>query len=209
MKSPTVLFLLAASSALGQGTFQNLDFEAAVVPNLPSDQAAFIPFTNAFPGWMGYAGTNQIQATVALYNGYSQGAAVDSLIDGHTAVYSNNVISGNYTAVIQAGAVGPPEFDAATAIAQTGLIPASARSLRFDGYQVTADMLLTLNGHPVPFVALGFGPNFTTYGADISAFAGQTAELRFTSLPTHNTFASFFLDDIQLSNIEIPQTRHP
>src|SRR6266566_5233969 len=67
-----------ASSVIGlaQGTFQNLDFESAVVPVLASDQPAFVPFTNAFPGWIGYSGTNQF--SVALYNGYSLGAALVS-----------------------------------------------------------------------------------------------------------------------------------
>jgi len=199
-----VIGLVIAIAADGQGTFQNLDFESAIVPTLPPDQTAFIPFTNAFPGWS--VGTNP--AAVAGYNGISVGAALVSIIDGHTADYSNRVISGYFTAVIQSGNVSPPLTYGPASVAQTGLIPATAQSLLFAasgfaGY--TSNFFVTLNGQNVPFTPLGAGPNLVTYGADISAFEGQTAELRFTSRPGSNPFTTVFLDDIRFSDLAIPE----
>src|SRR5437773_8684938 len=60
------------------------------------------------------------------------------------------------------------------------------------------------SGVTVPFSAIGVGPNYTIYAGDIQPFAGLTGELRFTEQA-----ASFgpglILDDIQFSNISIPE----
>src|SRR5437016_11927926 len=77
-------FCLGAAAAPlvadGQGTFQNMGFESAVIPPPDSNQPFLIPFTNAFPGWTGYAvGTNQFSA--AGYNAISVGAALASRVD--------------------------------------------------------------------------------------------------------------------------------
>ena len=202
-------WLCAASSTPAQSSFQNLDFEAAVVPNLPPDQTAFISFTNAFPGWTRYVDDTNL-AGVAGYNGISIGAHLVSLVDGHTFFYSNRVIEGYFTAVIQSGDANPPVYDGPAAIAQTGLIPASARSVLFSasaGTEIT-NFFLALNGQGVPFFPLDAGANFVTYGANISAFSGQTAELRFTSRPSaNNLFTTVFLDDIRFSDMTIPEPR--
>src|SRR5437870_210517 len=65
-------------SGSAQGTFGNLGFESAIVPYLPPGQSAFVEFTNVFPGWTGYYGTNV--ADSAIYNSISLGAAFASLI---------------------------------------------------------------------------------------------------------------------------------
>src|SRR6266568_1131411 len=108
MNKTKLLFAFTSLCALcvadGQGTFQNLNFESAIVPSLPSDQPAFVPFTNAFPGWYGMYGTvPPTRAADAAYNGISGGAVELSLFTRTTATYSNFVIGGNYTAAIQAG----------------------------------------------------------------------------------------------------------
>jgi len=197
--------LFAPRGAHAQGTFQNLDFESAVVPSLPPGQTQFIPFTNAFPGWN--AVTNP--GAVALYNGISIGAAMLSIIDGHTAGYSNDIIGGYFTAVLQSGNVSPPQTYGPASLFQAGLIPIAARSLLFSasgfaGYNT--NFFLAIDGQNVGFSAISAGTNFTTYGADISAFAGQTAEVRFTAQPGANgPFTTVFLDDIKFSDLSIPE----
>ena len=55
-----------ALTALGQGTFQNLDFEAARVVFVATDVYSFIATLNALPGWTAFSGTNQL--SVVAFN---------------------------------------------------------------------------------------------------------------------------------------------
>lgn len=194
--------LTQLSSARGQGTFQNLGFEAVSI--VPPNQSGFFTFVQVFPSWIGYAGTNQ--ATQALYNGVSVGGALISLI-GPYAPQSNSVVSG-YTAVLAAGSDGSGLVS--VAIAQSGLVPASAQSLRFSVgsasvVNVASDLSVTLDGQDLPFYFLATGPNYTTYGSDVSAFAGGLGELRFTERPISWPFAKAYLDNIQFSSEPIPE----
>jgi len=210
MKSPTVFLLLAASSALAQGNFQNLDFESAVVPNVPPDQFVYpISLTNILPGWTGYYNTNQGQ--FGSYNGVPMSRVNIGLVDGHTSYYSNFVIEGYFTAVLQTGNVNPPLTYGSAGIGQTSLIPGDARSLLFDARMLegfTSNVLATVNGQVLPFTQVSAGANFIRYGIDISAFAGQTAEIRFTAEPGFglpDPYTGVLLDNIQFSSSAIPE----
>src|SRR5438105_3523438 len=95
-----------SSSALCQSTFQNLGFEDADLSAIPPGQATFLPFSQVFPGWVGYYnGTNV--ASEAVFNGVSLGAPLLSLISRSTQFYTNSVIAGSYTAVLSAGNLPP------------------------------------------------------------------------------------------------------
>jgi len=104
----TTAFFLSASSLLapGQGTFQNLDFESAV---LVSAGAPFVQFASAFPGWTCTIGTNVIGA--ALYDRAALDSSAISIIRfklGRVPGFSfGRVIEGKFTAVLQAGVSGP------------------------------------------------------------------------------------------------------
>src|SRR5436190_4030066 len=50
MKASALILLLAVSSSLAQGTFQNLDFESATIVPIPGDYLQRVEFTSAFPG---------------------------------------------------------------------------------------------------------------------------------------------------------------
>ena len=67
--------------------------------------------------------------------------------------------------------------------------------------------MVTLGGQQLSLTVLGSGANYTLYGADIQAMAGQTAELDFTLLAQNphvdNNYA--FLDSIQFSNQPVPE----
>jgi hypothetical protein len=60
-----VASLLLTFQAAGQGTFQNLDFEAAQISS--TDPGVPLQFSAAFPGWTGYIG-GQVQTTTYLNN---------------------------------------------------------------------------------------------------------------------------------------------
>jgi hypothetical protein len=193
-------------NAFGQGAFQNLNFEGANgLPNLSPGDTAFVPMSNALPSWTGYLGTNQTSG--ALYNGVSDGGTLISLI-GRSSDFSNNVIGGSYTAVLSAGDSGNQSMPySSVAVAQTGLVPGPALSLRFDASgNVVGYMVVTFGGQNVLFYPLSAGPNYEVYGGDISGFAGQTGELRFTENPTtSNPFGTAFLDNIVFSTSPVPE----
>lgn len=90
MNSHFLRALFAASafalSAPAQGTFQNLDFEAARVVFV---EGQYIDASSALPGWMAYSGTNQLSQIA--FNFYTHADAVE--------LYGSNalVIGGNFT----------------------------------------------------------------------------------------------------------------
>jgi hypothetical protein len=200
--------ILAASTvglaAQGQGTFQNLNFESGSVPNVPSDQPVFINAIAGLPGWTAYVGTNQVAQV--LYNGISSGGALVGVVDRHTAYYSNNVIEGNFTATLDSGYNPNDGIVESAAIAQPGVVPGTARSLVFSAGGHVSPLLVTFNGQNLPFILLSTGPNYQTYGADISAFAGTSGELRFTEQPiAPPVWPIAYLDNIQFSSQFIPE----
>jgi hypothetical protein len=195
------LWLASALGAVAQGTFQNLDFESPNADNLTND---FVAFSDAFPGWTGWLnGTNQ--TSLAGYNIVSVGTALATIITP-TAPYGfgSYAIDGNYTATIVAGEFGPLVGIVSTAIAQTGAIPPSARSLRFSASGLVQYLSVSFNGVNVPFSPVGTGPNYGLFAADVSQFAGQSGELRFTeqAVPIEPLVV---LDDILFSPTAVPE----
>jgi len=103
---------------------------------------------------------------------------------------SRDVLDGNYSVGVSIG----------NSIRQTGLIPADAVSLLFLGPRpgwVVYSVQVSINGQNLPYKGISVSTDSTLWGADISAFAGQTATL---------TFSGFGLfDDIQFSPELIPE----
>ena len=58
-----------------------------------------------------------------------------------------------------------------------------------------------MDGTVLDVVPLATTPNYTLYGADITAFAGTTVDLRFTAL----LGGSLYLDDIRFSSQLVPE----
>jgi hypothetical protein len=150
-----------------------------------------------------------------LYNDAALDSSAISIIDhGYTGVFTGagGVISGNFTAILQAGLGGASGTPADTAIAQTALVPASAQSLQFKAYapgflSPLIPLVVTLGGQQLSLTPLASGANYTLYGADIHALAGATAELDFT-VPAGNPHVNnnyVFLDSIQFSTVAIPE----
>jgi hypothetical protein len=183
-----VALLLSVAGAMGQGTFQNLNFEQANVPDVPPRQfGSDMLVSNGVPGWTVYLGG--IPQSSMLHNNVSLGAA-EIAING-PQWFAAQLLEGNYTVSLQPSTAGPPT---AAAIGQLGLVPQTAESISF---YANGQFLVTFNGQQIPLAGLGSGPNYTILGGDISAFAGQTGELLFQG--------GGLLDAVQFSNLPIPE----
>lgn len=187
----TVAVLLAwMRSANAQGTFQNLSFEDGVYVPIPDDPFGRVQFSSAMPGWAGYLGETPIDWI--LFNFLF-------LNDAGIAIWGPNqpqagLFHGQFYLVLQNSFPVPT---VSPAIAQIGTVPAIAQSIRF--YLAQGDMVVSFNGQEIPLSVLGSAPTGNLYGGDISAFAGQTGELRFRGVG--------YLDHIQFSAEPIPEPR--
>ena len=210
----SVLFWLGWISVLWAQAFQNLDFESATLSPPPTGPGGVF-FAPAFPGWSGFAGTNQLDT--ALYDRTFLDSAGISIIDTNPlppGVFGE-LIDGNYTVVLQAGnypPFGPPPIGPAdVSLSQTGLVPAGTKSLSFyarpsslavSNFTVSlGGVNLTLISSPVP------DTDFNFYQANVSAFAGLQEELKFTLLAQNPHVSNRYLslDDIEFSPLAIPE----
>jgi hypothetical protein len=204
----SIAIALCVRDVRAQGTFQNLNFESANnLPTVSPGQTAFVPATNALPGWAVYEGG--AQESQVLYNGISLGAPLVTLVGPNTGPpgSGHSALVGNYSATIDDGEGG--SGPASAAIGQTAVIPGSARSLTFlasgDIADTAGSLAVTFNGQNLAFVPLAPGPNYEQYGCDISALAGQAGELRFAENPVGIPIGVTYLDDIAFSAQSLPE----
>jgi hypothetical protein len=188
---------LCCLSAQAQGTFRNMDFGLIS----PFTQPGSAPASSAMPFWTVYLGTNQYPDVD--YNRLSFGSA-DVGILGNDYKYATT-IPGHYTAFLLAGTYGLPLVSAA--IAQTGQIPPDAMSLLFvaNGSPANDNWNVTIGGQTIPVTQLSqASPGYYLFGANISQFAGQTEELRFTA-NVGIGLGSLFFGEIQFSSSPVPE----
>ncbi len=200
MKLIYILFLevhFCALSVYAQGTFQNLDFESAY-PNIqPSSPSGQYPVTTLLPDWTVYLGTNQ--QTQMGYQLISFGATFVSLLNTNS-IYGFSSISGQYSVLLQGGVDAPD-----ASISQAGLVPAGTESIQFEALAGAGPLFLSLGGQNIPVLTLGTGPNYTLFGGDVSAFAGQTAQLEFSAPEGYNGNNNWTIDNIQFSPNSVPE----
>ena len=203
--------LCAGVPAQAQGTFQNLGFESASLVPISANAVQFAP---AFPGWTGTIGG--VQQTGALYNDISLDTSAISIID---RCWSNpfgglgGLIQDNFTAILIAGLTSGPfgRQPVDVTLAQTGLVPVGTESLQFKAYAVYSSpsdpFAVTLGGQTLSLIPLQSGANYTLYGADIHALAGQNSELDFTlfAQSPHMGNNYLYLDSIQFSDQTVPE----
>ena len=195
----TAALLSLAEMGFAQG-FINLDFESAKM--VPAG-GYYVQFDKAFPGWTGNVSL-ALSNTIALD---SSGISIINSGFNNYGLIAGGVIQGNYTAILQAGMGGD------TSLSQTGLVPASAQSLQFDALQAVdgasaiIPFQVTLGGQPLSLIVISNMLNYTLYGADVSAWAGQTAQLSFTVFAEnpHLDNQYLYLDAIQFSSSPIPE----
>jgi len=187
----TITFLIVWQNAQGQG-FVNLDFENAAVTPV-SGNPGHIVASDAILGWTAYLGGNP--QTIIGYDTVSLGGAAVFLEDANAPSGGGPLpIQGNYSMLLQGSTASTPT---AASIGQTGQIPVNSLSLMFWGY--SSDV--SFGGQTLSLVVLGSTPNYNIYGADISAFAGQTGQLLFTA----QSGSEDIIDNIQFSPSAVPE----
>jgi hypothetical protein len=198
-----LLLLLGVQPSFGQ-VFWNFNFESAYIPS-GTQSSSFLPISYALPGWSGSVGTNP--ATQVLYNDLTGGTAEICLLGLNGDYFSNSVIAGQYTVVLQTGEATTSTAVSAS-IAQTGLVPIGSLSLQFWAVTDPADLAVTFDGQNIPIVPLTPGPSYyelQEYGGDISQYAGQVGQLQFSAEPNDFPFANVYLDSIIFSTSPVPE----
>jgi hypothetical protein len=201
MKNPSAVMIVGAivlawiSSGLSQ-SFVNLDFEDSIVT---SSQPAWwfagdtgmanVPSWTEFNGW---GDANYSDGASVIYNNQTLDSPNVSLWD---ASYPNPAIEGNFSLFLYGGDVS--SYTNGASMGQTGQIPLTAKSITYWGNRLQ----VTFNGQMLLLYAISNAANYTIYGADISAYSGQTGELLFTA-PFRN---SGMLDNIQFSSTPLPE----
>jgi hypothetical protein len=189
--------LLGASCATGQGTFQNLDFERATIAPTPVGGGTYpADPAQCFPGWT-VGGSGQYLAV--MYNDLSLGAPAICLM-GPT--FPNSVgytpLQGSYSVLLyydNPSIVPPPT------LSQTGLVPATARSINFLVGNGETGGAVSMNGVNIPLVPIPGG----RLAGDISAFADSVAQLTFSISPSRVGDNGMYFDDIQFSTSVVPE----
>jgi len=193
-----VILLCSVRIGCSQG-FINFNFEGATI--VPDPASPYYPnavnASDALPGWtvVGLISPNDI-----LYNDISLGATSVSLQGANGSFPS---LDGAFSVNLYGGV---PTSPTGASISQTGLVPLNAASLRFIAQGVSfggGPLLVSLGGQNIPFSAISTSPNYTMYGGDISAFAGQVKQLMFTAPQGANNY--WTIDDIQFSVNPVPE----
>jgi hypothetical protein len=202
------LVVLTANLILALGTcaqdFHNFGFEGAYYSPVGGNPL-LVYASQALPGWKAYYGTNR-QGTV-FWDSPSGGSTCISVLS------SSSALEGQFSVLLQGGRYGAPEaveyMDAS--ISQTGTVPSDAQSLQFKAHPGWRPLTVSLDGISVPFLPLSVEANYTVFAADVSAFAGETVELRFSALspdpfgPANN----WTLDSISFRPESIPEPAVP
>ena len=200
------LVLIATISrfvASGQG-FLNLDFEQTSLP--PNGPPGTVSTTSGLPGWEVSIGG--VPQSTILYNNATLGDSSVAILGKGNSV--NAVIDGNFSVALTGGAYpGDSSIPADAAISQTGLVPSNARSILFASYSRGngfPNLSLTLNGQSVDLTLVSTSSNYSLYGADVSPFAGKSANLTIAAPSNYPLgFGVFGLDDISFSPNTIPE----
>jgi hypothetical protein len=188
------LVTIEIASVSGQD-FANLDFESArIIPLYTNGPDVYIAATNALPGWTAWFGTNH-PLTVIPYN------VPAAVLLPPVGLYGSNaaIPSGNFGVFLQNGS-----------ISQTGLIPTNAASLLFDAQSpFSTPFAVSLGGQNLSYMAISnalnsSGYGYTIYSANISAWAGQVVNLRFSGWPG-GIWPGGILDDIRFSSTPVPE----
>jgi hypothetical protein len=185
--------------------FQNLDFEDANLSVIPSGQfGGLVSITNALPYWSGYLGTNQ--TAQVLQNNLTLGSASIDIVGPDWT--PSLIIQGQYTLVLQSGSIPAEDFTndfVNAAVAQTGVVPEGTKSILLEAR--ATNFIVSFAGQPIDLIPLGIGPNYTLYGGDISAFAGDGGELRISTafLPGIPSSGGGYFDAISFSTQVVPE----
>lgn len=156
--------------------FQNLDFEQMAI--CPTNGSGL--FDTALPFWTcyGMAGTNPLSGV--LYNNFCLGSACISLHGPFDPwPVDSGVRHGSFYVYLQAGLGANGHDHLTTTIAQSGIVPANARSLLLNASW--GGLEVSFNGTPIPMRTLTSGGGYYVLSGNVGPYAGQFGELRFTA----------------------------
>ena len=201
----TFVCVVASAATCTAQVFTNLDFELAssTVASLPPGQGEMVRATNAFPGWQVFL-ADQPRST-AFHNTLTAGSASTSIL-GPFYQLTNKILEGSFTAVLQ-----PGDFingGTSVSLVQTAQVPPFANSLQFKTAPDNTNLLVSVGGQILDLRRLERTVSYDLYGADLSTFAGQIAELRFTGVWSTSPGAfslPVYLDAIQFSATAVPE----
>jgi hypothetical protein len=179
-----------------QGTFQNLNFEAANITGYPPNSSD-VPISSALPGWTGFYGNNQ--TSQVWYDGISIGGNMISVIDNNAPGFAP--LQGQYSAFLFGG------NGLSASISQTGIIQAGTESILMDAWSYNASPVVAINGQAINMIPLQTFANYTLYGGIVpTSDVGPSVTLSFTDpAPTIGGPSEFELDNISFSPTATPE----
>ncbi|MEI6078665.1 MAG: PEP-CTERM sorting domain-containing protein [Verrucomicrobiota bacterium] len=192
----TVGVLIFGNTLCQSQGFLNLNFEDAkfVFDPVSGYYPTAVYANKAIPGWTAYAGRSPL-SEILLNNVFISGGMVS--IIGANSGFGPASIEGSYY-ILLAGNNYAGSLNTA-GIGQTGTIPLNAASLTFWG-NFPSDGV-SFNGQNLTTFQTGSTSLYNIYAANISAYAGQTGQLLFTTHPGGINY----LDNIQFTNSPVPE----
>jgi hypothetical protein len=208
-----VVLFLSSIAALQAAPFENLNFESAQIASAPANYTpgdAFDPISaaSALPFWTAEEDNTVCTAIWGQPNALDETSV--ALVNPTSSSQFGGVIQGKYSVVLTAMPEAPPGYFQTASIFQTGDVPLQAKSLTFlmQGAYGPAP-IVTLGGTPINLVALSQNGTVSTMAGDVSAFAGQTLELKFLCQGVSGASpvgeSGFELDNVNFSPVAIPE----
>ena len=207
------LALLLARTSTGQ-SFLNLDFDSASPKSMSTTVA------DALPGWN--ADVGGVRFDSAFYNTIPLDASYVGVFDENAPPYMPKpLFDKGYGAVLAAGLGGD------VSISQTGRVPEGLSFISFwtagpTGYTmgphdnsirfaINRGDAAALNEQDVALSAVDWDEGWTRWSADISAYAGTIAKIRFSIgsyyIPGKSGAYEMYLDDIDITSFPIPEPK--
>lgn len=201
-----LILLNAALLDAAAPPFQNLNFESANLPVLPVGQpGGLVSVTDALPGWNAFLGT-QLQSQVH-HNEFAVGSSAITIRGPH---FFSPIIEREFDLGLQAGRdpAGPGALD--VSVSQSGFVPVDSLSIRFIAapgvsFPGASGLRLELDDQNIPLQVLSTIGGYVEIGGDISAFAGQTANLEIIAIADLLRYNVVLLDAITFSPVPVPE----
>ena len=197
--------LIAGVLPAHAAALQNLGFDSAITNTITVDQGvSYGPVSDLLPGWQLFQGSNQVSSIGYDLNPIGLGVA--SIYDASSQGFPAPV-SGKYSLGLYPGYNLLFDYQPFSLV-QTGDIGANIQSVRFINYGSPFE--LRVNGTPIS-LTYEYQPGNTdpdtrlaVVTGDLSAFAGQTVQLKFTTLDMAGSVVNG-LDDLQFNAQVAPE----
>lgn len=198
----TAAALIAGTSSAAVGAaFVNLGFDDGTL--ILDDQGlAFAPFETAMPGWRLGGPNGERYDSGWVMNHKHASTAYWAILWGSPGQYSFEFKGG------PSCCYDSDPFHVVDSINQLGDVPADAHYLQLNAFGLDyaplkelAEFEVYLDNTPIPMFAVGEN----LYQGDISAFAGQTKELRLVVIPTlYSELSGYHIDNVRFTGVPEP-----